>query len=346
MVASRVPELHAVLLVGGRGERFWPLSTPEKPKQFLRIFSDKTMVEETVERISSLIQGKNIHYVLPPHLADLLRKTLKGIKKGNLIIEPEARNTAPAIALAARALRDKPEAIMAVLPADHLIKPEKTFLADLKAAAILAQEGYLVTFGIPPDRPETGYGYIEVNRNKPLGKRGFKVIRFREKPDRKTAARYVKSGNFLWNSGMFIWRVGSIIDAFSRHHPGIYEALLAPGSGTLTRKTYSKLEKISIDYAVMEKASNAAVVPASFSWDDVGSWTALERHLKSSLDNNVNIGKLIYRDSKGCIAVAEDGQIALFGVRDLVVVKTKDTVLVCAKERTAEIKKLLSRLDP
>jgi len=345
-VASKEPEIHAVLLVGGRGERFWPLSTPEQPKQFLRIFTDKTMVEETVDRICSIIPKTNIHYVLPPHLESLLRKTVKGIKAKNMIIEPEARNTAPAIALAARALSHKPDAVMAVLPADHLITPRRTFHADLKEAARLAQEGFLVTFGIPPVRPETGYGYIEIDRNKPLRKPGFKVKRFREKPDLKTAARYLKSGNFLWNSGMFVWRVDTIINAFSVHHTKIYSSLLVPGATAPTEKSYKRLDSISIDYAIMEKADNTAVVPARFRWDDVGSWTALERHLEPSLDKNVNIGKLIYRDSEGCIAIAEDGEIALFGVRDLVVVKTRDTVLVCAKERAAEIKKLLSARDP
>ncbi|MBN2379827.1 mannose-1-phosphate guanylyltransferase [candidate division WOR-3 bacterium] len=345
-MANRAPEIHGILLVGGKGERFWPLSTPERPKQFLRIFSDKTMVAETVDRISSLIPPERIHFVLPPHLVDILKEEILGTTERNLIIEPEARNTAPAIALAARALNAEPDSVMTVLPADHLISPRETFLSDLKAAASLAQDGYLVTFGVPPDRPETGYGYIEIDRNKPLRDRGFKVTRFREKPDRRTAGRYLKSGNYLWNSGMFVWRVDVITEAFRMHHTEIYKSLLAPGTTDPTKESYARLEGISIDYAIMEKAGNTAVLPARFRWDDVGSWTALERHLEPSLDKNVNIGKLITRDSEGCIAIAEDGEIALFGVRDLVVVKTKDKVLVCVKDRAAEIKKLLSTRDP
>jgi mannose-1-phosphate guanylyltransferase len=341
---SKSPELYAVLLIGGKGERFWPMSTPDRPKQFLRIFSEKTMVEETLERISSLIPKTNIFYVLPTHLEGLLRQTVKGVARKNMVIEPEGRNTAPAIALAARALRNKPDAVMAVLPADHLISPKKTFLADLKAAARLAQKGYLVTFGIPPDRPETGYGYIEVDRNEPLGQ-GFKVKRFREKPDRRTAKRYLKSGNFFWNSGMFVWTVSSIIEAFGKHHPQIYKGLLVPSASSKapTLRSYARLEATSIDYAVMEKAKNVAVVPARFRWDDVGSWSALERHLPKGLDKNTRIGKLIVLESEGCIAVAAQGEVALLGVRDLVIVKTKDVVLVCAKDRAADVKKLVAR---
>jgi len=343
--SSKNSTIHAVLLVGGKGERFWPLSTPEKPKQFLKIFSDKSMVKETADRISSLIPKTNIHYVLPPHLVDSLKQEIAGVKNKNLIIEPQGRNTAPAIALAARALRDKPDAVMAVLPADHLISPKKTFLADLRAAARLAEKGYLVTFGISPDRPETGYGYIEIDKNQPLGKRGFKAKRFREKPDLPTAKRYLKSGNFFWNSGMFVWKVSAIIEAFRKHHPGIYKGLLdsAALSRSPTLRSYGKLEAASIDYAVMEKARNVAILPAKFRWDDVGSWSALERHLSKGLDKNTRIGKLIVLDSEGCIAVAPQGEIALLGVRDLVIVKSGDKVLVCAKDRVAEVKKLLAR---
>lgn len=337
------PEIHAVLLVGGKGERFWPLSTPGRPKQFLKIFSDKTMVAETLERISPLISAKNIHYVLPGHLESLLKEEIPSIKDKNVIIEPEGRNTAPAIALAARALSYKHDAIMAVLPADHIISPRKTFLADLKAAAKLAQKGHLVTFGIPPTRPETGYGYIEFDKDKTLGRRGYEVRKFHEKPDKKTAERYIKLGNYLWNSGMFVWKVSTIIDAFKSHHSETYKGLLHPHSGEPTPRSYARLEATSIDYAIMEKAENVAVVPARFSWDDVGSWSAVERHLSKGLDKNTRIGKLIVVESEGCIAVTDEGEIALLGVRDLVIVKTRDTVLVCAKDRAAEIKKLLEK---
>lgn len=344
-----MPEIHAVLLVGGKGERFWPMSTPERPKQFLKIFSKKSLVAETVERISSLIPVSNIHFVLPPHLIKVLNKEIKSVKESNLIVEPQGRNTAPAIALAVRSFRKKPDAVMIVLPSDHIISPAKTFLADLKYAIRLAGKGYLVTFGIPPSRPETGYGYIEVDRYHSLGSNGFKVLRFREKPDLLTARRFLKSGNFLWNSGMFAWKAETISEAFKLHHPGIYAGLLARDSSEPTPKSYSLLEAISIDYAVMEKARNVAAVPARFSWDDVGSWTAVERHVGQGLDKNTSIGKLISVDSEGCIVVSDEGEVALLGVRDLVVVRTKNTVLVCAKDRAAEVKKVLehkARLKP
>lgn len=344
--AAKSPAIHAVILVGGKGERFWPASTPQRPKQFLKIFSDKSMVAETVDRISSLVPGTNIHYVLPPHLVDILRQEIKGVKSKNMVIEPEGRNTAPAIALAARALSHRPDAVMAVLPADHLISPRKTFISDLAAAAKLAEKGYLVTFGIPPDRPETGYGYIEIDRNTPLGRQGFKVKCFREKPDLPTAKRYLKSGNYLWNSGMFTWKVSTIIEAFRKHHPRIYKALLAERSKEPTKRSYARLEATSVDYAVMERALNVAVLPARFCWDDVGSWSALERHLRQGLDKNTRIGKLVALESEGCIVYAPQGEVVLLGVRDLVVVKAKDTVLVCAKDRAADVKKLLERRTP
>ncbi len=336
-------EIYAVFLVGGRGERFWPLSTPERPKQFLRIFSQKSMIEETVERILPLVPRKRILFVLPPHLVRPLKEELRWVKKENLIVEPEGRNTAPAIALAARSLRNKPDSVMAVLPADHLISPKKAFLNDLGKAAELARKGYLVTFGIKPERPETGYGYIEIEEKKPLCRDGFKVKKFHEKPSEATAKSYLKSGKHLWNSGMFVWRAGSIIEAFKVHAPGTYKGLLAGGSNRVTRASYSKLEATSIDYAVMEKSPNVAVLRARFLWDDVGSWTAIERHLKKGVDKSVSVGKLISLDSEECIVVAPEGEVALLGVRNLVIVKTQDTVLVCAKERAADIKKLLVR---
>jgi len=235
-------ETYAVLLVGGKGERFWPLSTPERPKQFLKLFTKRTMVEDTVERISPMIPKSHILFVLPPHLVTTLKKELKWVRDTNLVVESEGRNTAPALALAARALKSKPHAVLAVLPSDHLIAPKKVFQKDLEKASKLALKGYLVTFGIKPSRPEIGYGYIEIDKDNKLHYGGFRVERFREKPDAKTAKRYLDAGNFLWNSGMFVWTVGSIIEAFKNYHSGIYNALLAPGSGFPSKKAYSKLE--------------------------------------------------------------------------------------------------------
>lgn len=346
---SKSPEIHAVLLAGGKGERFWPASTPQRPKQFLKIFSHKSMVAETVERIKPMVPMDRIHFVLASHLVGLLKQEVKGVRDENLIIEPEARNTAPAIGLAARALKGKPQAVMVVLPADHVISPRKKFHADLAGAVRLADKGYLVTFGIKPTRPETGYGYVEIDRNTPLDGQGFRVKRFTEKPDARTAKRYIKSGRHYWNSGMFSWRVDAIIAAFKKHHHQVHQTLLAPDSGELSKRSYSGLDSISIDYAVMEKADNVALLPAGFGWDDVGSWTALQRHLPQGLDKNTRIGKLTEVDSTGCIVYSEEGEVALLGVRDLVVVKTHNQVLVCAKDRAAELKKLLekrARLKP
>ncbi|NLI97225.1 mannose-1-phosphate guanylyltransferase [bacterium] len=345
-MTKKSPEIYAVLLVGGKGERFWPLSTPERPKQFLKIFSNKTMIQETVERILPLVPSERILFVLPPHLTRPLKNDLKWVKTENLIVEPEGRNTAPAIALAARRLRNKPDAVMVVLPADHLITPAKTYLSDLKKAVELAEKRYLVTFGIPPARPETGYGYIEVDRRNPLGNSGFRVKKFHEKPDEIKAKNYMKSGKHFWNSGMFVWKVGEIIKAFKFHSSKTYNALLSSGNRKLTKESYAKSEATSVDYAIMEKASNVAVITARFRWDDVGSWAAVERHLKKGVDKNTSVGKLISLDSADCIVVAAQGEVALLGVSNLVIVKTHDTVLVCAKERAADIKKLLERHAP
>lgn len=341
--------LYAIILAGGKGERFWPKSRRSFPKQFLKLFSKKSLLELTYERIIPFISLKRQLYVVPQHLLSSLKEVMPFLKGENILIEPEAKNTAPSIALAALYIsRTDPEAVMLVLPADHLIKGREKFYRCIKLAEEMAEGGYLLTFGIPPTRPDTGYGYIEVKEElkRKRGLVAYKVKRFTEKPERRLARIYVKRGNYFWNSGMFAFKAESILSAFSSYLPKFYGRLKDYKEGRISlEELYRKAPSISIDYGIMEKAENIVLVKANFTWDDVGSWLALERHLRKDLDNNAVFGKFYSMDSKNMVVYNEDGIVAGIGVQDLVVVKTKDVVLVCKKDRAPDIKNLLKKIE-
>ncbi len=344
---------YAVILCGGRGERFWPKSRRRQPKQFMRLFGDKSLTQQTSERVKPLCPSERQLFVTPAEFAATVRRQLRP-KPENLLLEPEGRNTAPAIGVAAAYLAaTHPGVTMVVLPADHLIKQRLRFLSSVRLAARLAQEGMLVCFGIPPARPDTGYGYIHVGRK--VGGRGrltaHKVVGFREKPDPDTARSYVRSGNYLWNSGMFVWRVDVILEAFERFMPEFRAALGEFTSAVGTRRQNSALKKvyeqapsISIDYAVMEKAHNIIAVRATFDWDDVGSWLALARQKRPDKSGNVVNGLCVSRDVQNCIVDSDTGVVAVLGVEDLVVVRSKDAVLVARRDKLGEIKELLKQM--
>lgn len=334
---------YCVVLAGGRGERFWPLSSRERPKQFLRLFSKKSLIQQTKERIDRIKIFKKCIYVIPEDLVNLLKNEIPEIDENDIIKEPEGKNTAPAIALAAWRLREEPDGVMAVLPADHWIEKLENFKKDImKAIRIARKEDYLVTFGIPPYFPSTGYGYIKINPKKKLETNVYEAIKFTEKPAYKKAKQYIKSRRYLWNSGMFVWKIKTILDAFSTYMPSLQQKLRKVNfdEPSTIKNFYSKITSESIDYGVMEKAKRVAVVKATFEWDDLGNWLALERHLKM-VDKNIILGKIYQMDSKNCIGVAEEGIIALLGVKDLIVAKTKNAVLVSHKERAEDVKKIL-----
>jgi mannose-1-phosphate guanylyltransferase len=343
-------ELYAVILAGGIGERFWPVSRRSFPKQFVPLFGKTSLIEQTRKRISRLCPFNHQRYIIPFEMAKLLQMQT-GVKHQNIIFEPYGKNTAPAIGLAAVYISAiAPDATMVVLPADHHIEPVNNFIACVKAAYKIAQQGYLITFGIPPSRPETGYGYIHIGDviDKQEKITVHRTLEFKEKPSLDIALAYFQAKKFLWNSGMFVFRVSTILDAFRTFAPDFYAELInfqkfigTNQEKSMLERMYQQMPTTSIDYAVMEKAKNIAVVKANFLWDDVGSWLALERHFRISSDGNVILGKHYGVDSKESIIYSDAGVIATLGIENLVIVKAKDAVLVADKKRVGDLKALL-----
>ncbi len=345
-------------MAGGSGTRFWPLSRETMPKQLLKIGGEDTLIRETVSRVLPLVSVEDILIVTNQALADTIGHQLSTkfnrVWDGNMILEPEAKNTAPALGLAALHLeRLDPDAIMIVLAADHSIRKTDDFLTVLQKAAEAARHGYLVTLGIKPDRPETGYGYIKSGVEcAGTGIKGVcKVEAFIEKPDLETAREYLKQGGYYWNSGMFVWKVSSLLHEIEKCHPVLHQGLaeIRESIGTekeadVVKAVFNSLEPISIDYAVMEKTDRAAVIPADIGWSDVGSWTALDEVSDRDAAGNVITGNVIDIGSRDSIIYAEKRLVATIGLKDAVVVDTPDATLVCSKERAQDVKKVVDEL--
>ena len=335
-------KIYAGIMTGGRGERFWPLSRERRPKQLLSLITGKTLLEETVERVKPLC-GDRIFFITTQVLAEKIRAMYPDLP---VLVEPQGRNTAPCALYAALWLikRDQ-DALMALLPADHYIKNGQALRENLVFGAEFAREGNFVTFGIRPTRPETGYGYIEAGP--PLAQkeaaRAFKVRKFHEKPDREVAERYLKAGNFYWNSGMFLMRPSDLLEAMEKHAPDIwrvrekYDLLTDRGLSGF----YSEVPSISIDYAVMEKAEKMVVIEATFDWEDVGSFSALENLLEKDEKGNVKKGDVIYLNSSSNVFFSEKGLVAAYNVKDLIVVHTEDVTLIIPKEDAQKVKEIL-----
>jgi mannose-1-phosphate guanylyltransferase len=350
---KREPRLYAAILAGGKGERFWPLSRRSYPKQFLSVFGDKPMLEETLSRIEPLVAPERTLIMTGDHLVPRVAEMASRIPKENVLGEPISKNTAPPIGLAALALDVKePGCVMAVLPADHLIKDRQAFLRDLrKAAEVALRENRLVTFGIRPTRPETGYGYVRIGSPLADFSEVYDAAGFREKPNIKQAGQLLAAGDYLWNSGIFVWTTTAILQAMGLHLPSLRRGLEeirasmgGPAQAEAVGKFYSSAQKISIDYGVMEKARNVAVVEASFDWDDVGSWLSMERLEREDSMGNVVRGVTKSLSTENSIVVCEDGLVATLGVSGLLVVRTKDVTLVCRKDRAGEIGKFLEEM--
>jgi mannose-1-phosphate guanylyltransferase len=345
---------YAVIMAGGSGTRFWPKSRCNYPKQFLSIGSDRALIEETVDRLDGLVKIENIMVVINKDLLSLAMETLPMIPVENFIIEPSARNTAACIALAAFHIsRNDPSALMIVLPSDHKILDSAGFISRSEIAFKVAEAGNnLVTFGIIPEYPETGYGYIEYGSPHyiELGEGIMEVKRFCEKPDADRAWKYYSSGTHLWNSGMFVWSAETILGALRSHLSKTWEVLNPLMTIEQDKilsfldKVYPVLESISIDYAVMEKAENVYTVKGNFGWSDVGSWRALEKMLKPDENGNAIEGDVIIADSTNNIVVGNKRLIALLHVDDLIVVDTDDALLICPKERSQNVKKIVEKL--
>jgi len=338
----------ALIMAGGVGTRFWPLSTKSKPKQFLNILGNRSMIQQTVDRILPLIEYKDIYIVTNCEQVKLVKEHLPQIPEKNIIAEPLGRNTAACIGLSAVILREKYkiDETMLVLPADHYIgKPEK-FLEIVSFAAKFARESEnLITFGIKPTFPATGYGYIESgekisDQKFPI----FQVKRFKEKPDLETAKKFISNGNFSWNSGMFLWRIDTILNAIEQYMPDLYHQLIkiktvwGQNKTDEIKKIYQNLQSIPIDIGVMEKADNSAVLPVDIDWNDIGSWQAVYDMMPKD-----EKGNYFSKDSY-VLCENEKKVIGLAGVENLIVVDTKDALLICKKENAQDVKKIVELL--
>ncbi len=329
---------YSIILAGGKGERFWPISRRKKPKQILNIFTGKPLVLEAYERAKKfgeviVITSKEIEGVLKEILPDDAR----------IIAEPVGKNTAPAIYWIARMEHIKDEDILFVSPSDHIIGNIPTFVEAVKRGINYASKGYLMVFGIKPTRPESGYGYIEAGEK--LDENVYRVEKFYEKPSVKKAEEFIRKGNFFWNSGMFVFSKKTILKAFEKYAPDIVKAY---ESSNNMEDFYHSVIDISIDYAIMEKADNIAVVKADFYWEDAGTYTALERIYNPDETGNYTFkgdkGNIVTKKAKGNIIYAEDGIVAAYGVKDMIIVHTKDATLVIPKKHAQKVKELVEEL--
>ncbi len=337
-----------VILAGGKGERFWPLSRRQRPKQFLSLDgSDRSLLQATADRLVPLANGwEQLWVIASAQLADGIRAQLPELPAANLLVEPEGRDTAAAVAWGSLeiAKRYGEEAIAGFFPADHWIDRQDRFAQTLQAASELAgQEAAIVTLGIAPTYAATGYGYIEQGKSKGNfnGLPAFQVQRFTEKPDRETATEFIATSRFSWNSGMFVFQASTMLAELRAYAPQIFEPLAAQGVAA-----YSNLPKKSIDYAVMEQTQLACVLPASFGWDDLGDWNSLAR-LRQGEAKNLELARHVGLDTAGAIVYASDAEeiVATLGVEDLVIVRDGKVTLIARKDRTQDIKKLLKELQ-
>jgi mannose-1-phosphate guanylyltransferase len=345
---------YAVIIAGGKGERFWPRSRGYRPKQFLSLLGQNSLLQQSRERIAALFAPENILVVTGHEHLSLARQQLPDLPPENFISEPEGRNTAPCIGLAAIHLRKRdPRAVMAVFPADHLVQGRDVFLQCLEKGFELAEtDSALVTIGIVPTRPETGYGYIEKEENAITGDMlVHKVRRFVEKPNLDNAMAYLQSGRFFWNSGIFIWKAGLILEKFEKHMPELSWGLSAIGmkigseeEENVMKSIFPSLPAVSIDYGIMEKEKDILVIRGEFGWDDLGSWAALAEWFPKDNDGTAILGEHVAIDTKDCLVYGHSALIATLGVRNLVIVQTSDVVLVCDKERSQEVKTLVQIL--
>lgn len=345
----------AVIMAGGVGSRFWPVSTPEFPKQFHDMLgSGETLIQKTFNRLSQLIPKENILILTHENYKDIVQEQLPAVEYSNIILEPAMRNTAPCILYAAMKIKKiNPNAVMIVAPSDHWIEDEVQFVSNLQRTFdVCERDGVLMTLGIVPTFPNTGYGYIEFNKldSRPIKK----VVQFREKPDYVTARKFIQSRHFLWNSGIFVWSVSAILDAFSEFQPVMselfdkgFEKYDTPEEKDFILEHYPLAENISIDYAIMEKANNVYVIPATFDWNDLGTWGSLYDKLpKDEYDNAVVNAQTFFNNATNNIVRTDKEKVVVVdGLNDYIIVDKKDVLLIYPKKKEQEIKNVSSFVE-
>ncbi len=347
--------LYVAIMAGGPGERFWPKSTPERPKQFLALTDQETLLQKAYRRAVQVTGPEHVFVVTLARYAGLVREQLPDLPEANVVSEPFGRDTAAAVVLAAAAIdRVDPDALMLVKPADHVIEDTAGFVRATAGAVRAAEDGYLATYGVIPTRPETGYGYVELAPGGTIdtidAARGYApALRFVEKPPLDVAERFVAGRRHLWNSGMFLWGLGALKEAIEKHSPALKEGLAEfgrvadLGDEQALAGIYAKFPKRSIDFEVMEKVNNLAVVPASFDWDDVGSWAALKRHYPWTEAGNVAVGPVTALETGDSMIFSDGPEVIVLGLNDVAVVAVNGKVLVASERQLGKLKEALAR---
>lgn len=344
--------LYAIIMAGGVGTRFWPRSKEKTPKQLLKIFNSKTMIQNTVERLDGLVKNENIYVITNKIQKDEIINQLTNVPEKNILIEPFGKNTAACIGLASIYIEHLDlDAVTFVLPADHIIKEKEEFHKTLKRAAEYAYKNKgLVTIGVQPTRPETGYGYIQIDERE-VEEDIFNVYTFAEKPNYATAVRFLESGDFFWNSGMFIWRVDSILSEIKEYLPELHEGMakLKDNFGKdnyleLLENIYGKLRSVSIDYGIMEKSKKVFLTKGKFTWSDVGSWEEVYQLSNKDEHGNASTGKVFTDMTMDSYIYSPDKFTAMIGVDNLIVINTKDSLLICRRDRSQDVKKIVEHL--
>ncbi|MCK9617733.1 MAG: mannose-1-phosphate guanylyltransferase [Lentimicrobiaceae bacterium] len=347
---------YCLIMAGGSGTRFWPRSRVSKPKQYLNIFGEESLIQETVKRFSKFLPEERIYIISAKSQQDVLEEQITNLPHRNLIYEPVGKNTLPAIGLAALIIAEKdPEGILIVSPSDHLIDNEKLFKDTIESAALVAEKtNGIVTIGITPKYPATGYGYVQTSEEVKLGQliKSYSVRQFVEKPNVEVATGYLQQGGFFWNSGIFIFKVSVFLDSVKKYAPELYASLeeIRTYIGTeqfetALDKIYREVTSISIDYGILEKAQNVFLVQGDFVWNDLGSWEEVYKY--SPKDENLNAlsGKVIVRETKNSFVHAQDSLVAVVGLEDVIVVQEGNTILVCKRDQAENIKQVVSEID-
>ena len=344
--------IYAVIMAGGVGSRFWPRSKKKTPKQLLKIFGEQTMIQETVGRLKGIVRDENIYVITSKIQKPGVLTQLSQLPVENIIEEPFGRNTAACIGLASVLISKKdPDAVTVVLPADHIIDGKKEFRDTLLKASRFANDSKgLVTIGIAPTRPETGYGYIQIDENA-VSDSIFKVLTFAEKPNYETAVRFIESGDFFWNSGMFIWRTDVILEEIKSYMPELYEGLEKIKAAIREKEypeilanVYGQLKKISIDYGIMEKSRKVHLTKGNFGWSDVGSWESVYELSPKDENGNAKIGKVYHELSKDTFIYSPDKFVAVIGIDNIIVINNEDSLLICSRDKAQDVKKVIDYL--